>query len=279
MARPGLLDQIRAYPSHVIHAAAEEAPESLHGRAGALFGEESRLRVAGSALPTGLSPALALPLSVPAQRKAYVAALKKVVGLSFAMAGVELAGSAETESGSLWADALHRLVDASVDLGSLISNSLALGHPEWRESKREMIDAGVGFSSAAIILTMAILTAAQAVERLYAPEPLMGWATMLLAFAGLGAQLGSIYFLYPHREANQSLKTAFLHAFVDALGSLGIIAASAAQLGLGWSLADPMVTLGIVGLILRTAIPRAIESGKALWAATASGPSRGSKGP
>jgi cobalt-zinc-cadmium efflux system protein len=68
--------------------------------------------------------------------------------------------------------------------------------------------------------------------------------------AGLAANLLVAWKLKGFPGADINLRGAFLHAASDALASVGVIVGGAAMAVTGWALIDPLVGIGIAGVIL-----------------------------
>ena len=77
----------------------------------------------------------------------------------------------------------------------------------------------------------------------------VGVGMLLVAFAGLLANLGSAWVLFKSREENINIQGAFAHMLADALGSVGAIVAGTIILLTGWMPADPLVSL-VIGLLI-----------------------------
>lgn len=210
---------------------------------------EKRLAVLGKSLayrpPAGEFESTKQPL--------YASALKKVLIVGTVFVAVELIGGFVTGSIALRADAMHMLADLAITAGSLFSVWMARRPPTSRRTYGFMkTEAVMGLLSALAIGFMGVEMLSEAVPRLWAPVAFEGLTTMFLALAGLASNAVSTLILYRYRDDNLSLKGAFLHSLTDAVGSIGIIAAGLLTMAFGWSVADPIITVGIVFLIGRT---------------------------
>jgi cation diffusion facilitator family transporter len=171
----------------------------------------------------------------------------QAVGLSLAVLG--LAGLAQTAifivSGSiaLLADLIHNFGDAST--------AIPLGIAFLLRSERAERIAGL-FVVAAIFIS-ACVAGVEAVSRLINPEtPTHLWA--LAAAGGIG-YLGNWIAARIRTRAGKKLDSPALiadgnHARADAYVSLAVIA-SAIVVALGLPVADPLIGLGITGVILK----------------------------
>jgi cobalt-zinc-cadmium efflux system protein len=94
----------------------------------------------------------------------------------------------------------------------------------------------------------------EAIERFLHPPEVQGAGMLLVAGAGLVANLASAWVLSGSRKDDINIEGAFLHMLADILGSIGAIIAGLIILLTGWMPADPLVSLVIGGLILYSSI-------------------------
>jgi cobalt-zinc-cadmium efflux system protein len=90
----------------------------------------------------------------------------------------------------------------------------------------------------------------EAYERVLDPPVVHGVGMIGIAIVGLGVNLVSLWVLRHSQAGSLNVRAAFVHVIGDALGSVGAIFAGVAILAWGWSLADPLVSIGIGLLIL-----------------------------
>jgi cation diffusion facilitator family transporter len=169
------------------------------------------------------------------------------VGLSLAVLGltatVQLAIFIASGSVALLADLIHNFGDAATAIPLAIAFLL-------RSQKAERI---AGLFVVAAIFISACVAGAEAVSRLVHPQT----PTHLLALAGAGlvGYIGNWVAARIRTRAGHRLDSAALiadgnHARADAYVSLAVIA-SAVVVALGFSIADPLIGLGITAVILR----------------------------
>ena len=72
---------------------------------------------------------------------------------------------------------------------------------------------------------------------------------LLIASAGLAANLLTAGMLYGSQRGNLNIRAAFLHVIGDTLGSIGTIVAGLLMLFAGWYVADPAIS-AIVGILV-----------------------------
>jgi cobalt-zinc-cadmium efflux system protein len=76
---------------------------------------------------------------------------------------------------------------------------------------------------------------------------------LAIAAGGLAVNGVGLWLLHDGRESSLNLRGAWLHLLSDALGSAAAIAAGLAILAFGWLLADPIASLVIAALVVRSA--------------------------
>jgi cobalt-zinc-cadmium efflux system protein len=164
----------------------------------------------------------------------------------------EVAAGLWTGSLALLADAGHMLADA----GSLALSLFAL----WLVERPAPLAHTFGYRRAEILAALAngaalavvaVLITVEAFERLAAPPPVLGGPMLAVAAGGLAVNLVGLALL--HRDRDLNLRGAWLHLLSDALGSVGAMAAGAALVLFDWRAADPLASLAIGALVLRSA--------------------------
>lgn len=193
------------------------------------------------------------PAITPENAEKHGEALRRVLGVGAFFLAIELVGSMMTGSLSLKADAMHLGADLSITAAALFSSWISRRPPDARRTFGLLkVEAVTGLLSAVAIAAMGSHMLFEAVPRLWAPVEVPGLSTILLALAGLASNSISTWILYRYQAESLSLKGAFLHAMIDAIGSLGVIAAGLMMFYGGWFIADPIISLAIVGLIFFT---------------------------
>jgi cobalt-zinc-cadmium efflux system protein len=239
---------------------AEPAGTSLHS-ALELAVARAEARHAKGALPLAAYRPPTGDLASDARKPMEHSALKKVIGVAAFFTAIELAGGVATGSVSLQADSFHLAADLAINVGALAALWMARRPPNSRKTYGYLkLESIVGLVSSAAIAGMGLFTGFEALGRLLHPAAVPALETMILACSGLLSNALSTWLLYRYRDDSLSLKGAFLHAATDAVGSLGIIAGSGLILAFGWLWADPLISFGIVALILHTTWDLAVRS-------------------
>ena len=166
----------------------------------------------------------------------------------------EVVGGIAAGSLALLADAGHMLTDCA---------ALALAWMAFRIGRRpqdarrtygyhrfQVLAAFVnGLSLIAIVLWIAI----EAVRRLLAPVEVLGGLMLAIAVLGLLVNLAAFVILRGGDRANLNLQGAVLHVLGDLLGSLAAIVAALVIFWTGWMPIDPLLSVFVALLILRSA--------------------------
>lgn len=183
-------------------------------------------------------------------------------GLTFALAitaGImllEFFGGLLTNSLALLSDSGHMLSDTA----SLALSLMAM----WFATRPASPSKSYGFYRFEILaalfngLTLFVIAGFivwEAVERLMSPPTVAGGSMIMIAAIGLIANLLSAWFLTKKGDVrdNVNLKSAYLHVLGDALGSVGAIVAGALMMAFSWYVADPVISVLVSLLILRSA--------------------------
>jgi cobalt-zinc-cadmium efflux system protein len=103
------------------------------------------------------------------------------------------------------------------------------------------------------LVLVSIFVLFEAVDRIQSPRPVAGLAAFGVASGGLLVNALGLWLLRHGRERSLNLRGAWLHLAGDALGSLGAMAAGLAIWVFGWLVADPLASLAIALLVLRSA--------------------------
>jgi cobalt-zinc-cadmium efflux system protein len=179
-------------------------------------------------------------------------ALALALGLTAAFALIEALGAWWAGSLALLSDAGHMLTDAA-SLGlALFAQRIAARPPTHRASygyaRAEVLAA---FVNALALLALVVFIAVEAVQRLLEPAPVQGGWVLGIATVGLAVNLLVLLVLFG-ASASMNTRGALLHVLSDLLGSVAAIVAGAVILGTGWTPVDPILSLVVSALILRS---------------------------
>ena len=170
-----------------------------------------------------------------------------ILALFFA---IELAGGVLTNSLALLSDAFHLLTDvAAIGLALFAQWFARKPASAMRSFGYRRVEILAALANGFTLVAVAIFIAVEAWRRLHSPPQVHALPMVVVAAAGLLAQIGATLVL--HRASHESLNVrgAYLHALTDAVQSLGVVAAGAIILWKGWALVDPIVSLLIGALV------------------------------
>ena len=101
-------------------------------------------------------------------------------------------------------------------------------------------------------------------ERLRAPSEVLGGLMLWVAVGGLMVNILAFWVLSRAEGDNLNVRAAALHVLGNLLGSVAAIVASLVIIWTGWTPIDPILSMLVVGLILRSAWAVVHESGHIL---------------
>jgi len=166
---------------------------------------------------------------------------------------VELIGAYVSNSLALLADAAHMLTDVAALGLALFAMWLATRatRPErtFGYLRAEILAALV---NAVSLIVLAIYIFWEAWQRFQEPPEVKSGPLLVVAIAGMLANIGSAWVLSRgggHRD-NLNTRGAFLHVLGDLLGSVATIAAALIISFTGWYAADPLLSVLIGGLVV-----------------------------
>lgn len=109
------------------------------------------------------------------------------------------------------------------------------------------------FVNGAVLIAVVAWIVVEAVERLIAPQAVISTMMMVVAALGLLAN-GVVYvILHPGGADSLNIRAALIHVFGDILGSIAALGAGLVIYWTGWTPIDPLLSLIVGALILRSA--------------------------
>ena len=167
----------------------------------------------------------------------------------------EVIGGLLSGSLALLADAGHMLTDSAALLVALVAVHFAQRRPSKRHSFGLLrLTTLAAFVNALALLAITVMIVWEAIRRFADPQPVAGGMMLVIAVGGLLANLFSFWLL--HRggsEKNLNVRAAALHVLGDLLGSVGAIIAALIILFTGWTPVDPILSILVSLLVLRSA--------------------------
>lgn len=189
-----------------------------------------------------------------------------------AFLAVQIVGGVISGSLALLADAGHMASDA-VALGMSWA-ALRIGRrpaDPLRSYGYRRLEVLVAFANGCALFVITAWIVFEAAWRLATPRPVLGGPMLVVAAAGLAANAAAFAILNGGRRENLNLRSAWLHVLGDLLGFAITVVAAAAILLTGWSRIDPVLSLIVAALILRSALHIVRASGHILLEGTPTG--------
>lgn len=179
-------------------------------------------------------------------------ALAWALALTAGMGLLEAIGAFWSGSLALLSDAGHMATDAAA-LGLALFASRIARRPPSRRASYGYVRAEVlaAFVNALALLALVVFITVEAVRRLLEPAPVAGAALLTIAIAGLLANLASAWIL-SRAAPSMNTRGALLHVLSDVLGSVAAIVAGAVIVSSGWTPIDPILSIAVSLLILRS---------------------------
>jgi len=177
----------------------------------------------------------------------------------------EVVGGWFTNSLALLADAGHMLSDVAA-LGISLAALQAAGRAPtpsrtWGYHRAEALAA---LANAVALCVVAIGICWEGLQRLASPPEVAAPLAFVIASGGLAVNLAGLFVLGGghggHAAQGIGVRSAWLHILGDALGSVGAMASAAAIALFGWRWADPVASLLIAALIVRSATSLLVET-------------------
>ena len=205
-------------------------------------------------------------------RSASRRALLWVLGLTLAFTAVEIAGGIWTDSLALLADAGHMVSDNVAIVLALVAVTLARRPSTPTRSfglqRAEILAAFVNGLTLVLVSGWIVWEAVQRLDD--TPEILGGWM-LVVALAGLLVNVLAATILIRAGRESLNVEAALRHVFADLLGSGAVLVAALVIVTTGWTLVDPLVSIGIALLIVASAWGVLRDSTSILMEATPSG--------
>lgn len=166
----------------------------------------------------------------------------------------EVVGGYLTNSLALLADAGHMFSDvAALGLSAFAIRIASLPPSAKRSFGYHRTEILAALANGATLVAISVFVVIEAIHRLRAPEPVAGGVMLVVAVGGLIANAIGLWVLHGGKDANLNVRGAWLHVLTDALGSVAVIVGSVLVLTLGWTWADPVMSIVISLLVTYSA--------------------------
>lgn len=166
----------------------------------------------------------------------------------------EVVGGIVSGSLALLADAGHMLTDTAA-LGLALA-AFRIGRRP-RDARRtygyHRLQVLAAFINGIVLIAVVLWIAIEAVRRFFAPIEVLGGLMLTVAALGLLVNVAAFLILRGAERENLNVRGAALHVLGDLLSSIATIAAALVILATGWTPIDPLLSLLVALLILRSA--------------------------
>jgi cobalt-zinc-cadmium efflux system protein len=176
-----------------------------------------------------------------------------VIAFNFIIALAEVVGGILSGSLSLISDAIHNLSDTA----SIILSYASIKISEKPKNKTKTYGykrANIlsAFINSASLIGIAVFLVVEAIKRFANPTPIVGNIVIIVAIIGLLGNLFSVLLLKKGANENINIKSSYLHLISDALSSVAVIASGIVikYAGLYW--VDPILTIFINIVIIKS---------------------------
>lgn len=167
---------------------------------------------------------------------------------------VEVLGGMLSGSLALLADAGHMLTDTA-SLGLAFAAARAARRPAdaLRSYGYHRAQVLAAFINGALFIAIVVWIVYEAVMRLMTPITVLGGPMLVVAVLGLLVNIAAFVILHAGDQGNINVRGALLHVLGDLLGSAAAIVAAVVILRTGWTPIDPLLSVLVALLILRSA--------------------------
>ncbi len=168
---------------------------------------------------------------------------------------VEFAGGILAQSLALIADAGHMLTDAAALALAWAATRIAARPADTRRSfGYQRLRVLATFINGCALLFIVAWIAIEAVQRLINPVPVDAWVILWIGSIGFAVNLIVFAMLSRGDGHDMNIAAATLHVIGDLLGSLAAVVAAVVILWTGWLPIDPLLSIVVGALIVRSAL-------------------------
>lgn len=173
------------------------------------------------------------------------------IALNTAFVAIEAGYGFVSNSTALLADAGHNLSDVLGLVVAWIAAVLSKRPPTPRLTyglRNTSILAAL--TNAVLLLIAAGAILLEAIQRLIHPEPVASKTIIVVAAIGIVINGATALLFASGRKDDLNIRGAYLHMIADAAISLGVVLAGLVIMFTDWLWVDPLISLGIVGVIV-----------------------------
>ena len=181
--------------------------------------------------------------------------LTLVLAITVTFTVVEVVGGVLSNSLALLSDAGHMIMDSAAILLSLFAVRLSMRPPSDKNTYSLVrIEIVAAFINGITLVGIALYIFYEAFQRIEEPPEIKAGMMLVVALGGMAANIIGAYILHGASHDNLNIKGAYMHILGDLAGSLGAVVGGVIVLTTGWTLADPIVSVLIALLIIRSSM-------------------------
>jgi cobalt-zinc-cadmium efflux system protein len=194
---------------------------------------------------------------------------ERSVGIAALLTGAfmlaEIVGGLLAGSLALLADAGHMLTDFASLALAWLGFRLTRRPADWRRTYGfDRFAVLVAFINGIALFALAAWIIVEATQRLAAPVTVLAGPMLSIAAAGLGVNVLAFLVLRRGDRRNLNIRAAALHVVGDLLGSVAAVIAAIVILATGWMPIDPLLSIVVALIIVRSAWHVVADSGHIL---------------
>jgi cobalt-zinc-cadmium efflux system protein len=203
-----------------------------------------------------------------ADARKLAAALALILGFM----AVEVVAGIVAGSLALLSDAAHMLTDAAAIGLSLVAARLAArpakGAMTYGLGRAEILSAQ---ANGVTLLVLAAFVAYEGVRRIVSPPNVDGALVLAVALAGIAVNLGAAWILARAERRSLNVEGSLQHIVTDLYAFMGTAVAAVVILATGFDRADPIASLAVAALMIRSGYTLVRASGRVFLEAAPEG--------
>jgi cobalt-zinc-cadmium efflux system protein len=165
----------------------------------------------------------------------------------------EVAGGIVAGSLALLADAGHMLTDFAALALAWFGFRLSRRPADWKRTYGfDRFQILVAFANGLALFAIAAWIIYEGIQRLMTTPEVSGGIMVVIAVLGLFVNIAAFMLLRGADRQNLNVRGAALHVLGDLLGSVAALAAGAVILFTGWTPIDPLLSLVVAAIIIRS---------------------------
>jgi len=177
----------------------------------------------------------------------------------------EVGGGLLSGSLALLADAGHMLTDFASLVLALLAFRIARRPADWKLTYGfDRFSVLAAFVNGLGLFAIAVWIVIEAIHRFRDPQEVLGGLMLWVAVAGLLVNILAFWVLGRSDQDNLNMRAAALHVAGDLLGSVGALLAALVIIFTGWTPIDPILSVVVALIILRSAWAVVRDSGHIL---------------